>query len=213
MKKKSTLLATLALAGIMAVGAGTYALMSDKTDSKTNVFTVGSALTGELKEPLWDGQNFTKTDLRVTVPTDDTELGMNLATNFVAKREIPKDPAVANTSTGTNAWIAVTIEYTGDANSAAAIDAFADIDWNTTNWTFNDDYTVAYYKNPVVAGNKTNTLFDKVVIDADANANTPADEKTMRNFDIKLTAYLVQEEGNSTAQTAMIEAFPDVFGA
>lgn len=213
MKKKSTLLATLALAGIMAVGAGTYALMSDKTDPKTNVFTVGSALTGELKEPLWDGQNFTNTDLQVTVPTDATKLGTNLATNFVAKREIPKDPAVANTSTGTDAWIAVTIEYTGAANSAAAIDAFADIDWNTTDWTFNADYTVAYYKNPVVAGNKTNTLFDRVLIDADANANTPADAKTMKDFNIKLTAYLVQKEGSSTPNAAMLEAFPNVFGA
>lgn len=213
MKKKSTLLATLALAGIMAVGAGTYALMSDKTDPKTNVFTVGSALTGELKEPLWDGQNFTNTDLQVTVPTDTAELGENLANNFVAKRVIPKDPAVANTSTGTNAWIAVTIEYSGDANSAAAIDAFANIDWNTTDWIFNSNYTAAYYKNPVAAGAKTNTLFNKVVIDDDANANTPADEKTMKNFDIKLTAYLVQEEGNSTSVSAMLEAFPNVFGA
>lgn len=213
MKKKSTLLATLALAGIMAVGAGTYALMSDKTDSKTNVFTVGSALTGELKEPLWDGQNFTKADLQVTVPTDDTKLGTNLANNFVAKREIPKDPAVANTSTGTDAWIAVTIEYTGAANSEAAIDAFADIDWNTTDWTFNADHTVAYYKNPVVAGNKTTTLFNRVKIDADANANTPADVKTMKDFNIDLTAYLVQAEGNTTPQSAMDEAFPDAFGA
>lgn len=200
-KMKKTILA-LSLAAVLGLG-GTLAYMSTTTNEKENIFTVGDAITGELKEPKWDNDDFTDEMNKVGVTTTD-ELGVNQAVKFVPGREINKDPAVANTSEGTEAYIGVTIAYTG-AKSKAELEKFATVDWNTKDWTFNADYTYAVYNNPVAAGDKTTTLFNTVTINEDATT------KTMKNFEITLAGYLVQSEGFETASEALSSGFADVF--
>ena len=53
--KKSKLLACLAMAGVLAIGAGTYAIFSDKTVERNNIFTIGTGIDGEIFEPNWEG--------------------------------------------------------------------------------------------------------------------------------------------------------------
>lgn len=199
-KMKKTILA-LSLAAVLGLG-GTLAYMSSTTNDKQNIFTVGAAISGELREPTWDGDNFTNEDNQVVVDTDN--LGKDKAVEFVPNRVINKDPAVANTSEGTEAYIGVTIAYTG-ATSKADLETFATVNWNTTDWDFNEDYTYAVYKNPVAAGAKTTPLFTTVTINEDATS------ATMKNFDITLKGYLVQSEGFDTAAAALAGGFADIF--
>lgn len=85
---------------------------------------------------------------------------------------------------------------------------FADVDWNTKDWTFNADYTVAYYKKAVNGGEKTTPVFNKVTIKKGAthptgiNANT---ETNMHNFEIKLKGYLTQTTDIKDANDNVIE--------
>lgn len=223
MKKKNVVL-SLALAGILAVGAGTYAYMSSTTARVDNVFTVGKSIEGELKEPTWDGGDFTNDYIKEN-PIITGSKGEDLAKDFVPSRVIPKDPKVANTSEGTDAWIAVTISYPGDANSKAAIEKFAEINWNEgktgdeAKWVFNSDYTIAYYKDVVKpvgkltaastdaekAATKTTPLFTQVKIKDEAKS------EELKNFKIDIQAYLVQAEGFNDCQSAMQSSFADVF--
>lgn len=205
MKKKKLVIAitSVALLAAVAVG-GTFAYLTAKPAKKTNTFTMGAALTGELKEVTWDNDPFT--DETSNIP--EAELGKTLAQNFVPGRVIPKDPTVKNTSTGTNAYVAVKISYTNDddqyAQSAADIMKFADINWNE-NWTFNDDHTIAYYNFIVDAGDPTEPLFTNVTIKEDAT------DTDMKNFNIEIEAYLVQAEGFDNAEAALTAAFPNEF--
>lgn len=200
-KMKKTILA-LSLAAVLGLG-GTLAYMSSTTNEKENIFTVGDAITGELKEPNWDNDDFTDEMNKVGRFTED-DLGVNQAVKFVPGRVINKDPAVANTSEGTEAYIGVTIAYTG-AESKAELEEFATVDWNTNDWTFNADYTYAVYNYPVAAGDKTNTLFNTVKIKEEATT------QTMKDFEITLAGYLVQSEGFETASEALSNGFADVF--
>lgn len=86
--KKSKLLACLAMAGVLAIGAGTYALFSDTTDTKQNVFTIGSGLKGDIYEPNWKG------------PVE-----------YAPSSSIAKDPQIKNMSTDESAYIAIKLEY------------------------------------------------------------------------------------------------------
>lgn len=209
--KSKKILVTLLSAGLLVAVTigGTLAYMQAQTEKKTNVFTVGEGLSGELKEPEWDGIEFGQTNPPAGADKDAT-LGKNLAVKFVPGRVIPKDPQVKNTSEGTTAWVAVTIAYENAANSKAAIEKFATIDWNTTDWAFNEDHTVAYYKTAVASEEKTAPLFTKVTIKEEANTKQ-GDDLEMKNFDIVLDGYLVQQEGFENAETAMKAAYENIF--
>lgn len=209
MKKRFAMIAAAAaLTGALLIG-GTLAYLTAAPKEKVNTFTVGAELTGELKEPLFDGVDFEKPEHHVEVPAEE-KWGKSLASNFVPGRVIPKDPAVANTSASTDAWVAVKLDYTTgvieegvapDPLKVTDIEAFATIDWDTTNWTLNDEKTVAYYNEKLPAGKKTPTVFNTVIIDNDATS------KTMKSFEITITAYLVQAEGFKSAEEAMAATF------
>lgn len=90
--KKNKMLACLAMAGILAIGAGTYAIFSDKTDEKRNVFTIGSGIDGDIFEPNWPGN-------------DDGEV------EYKPGSAIPKDPQIKNTSTSESAYVGIQLRY------------------------------------------------------------------------------------------------------
>ncbi|MEF9916515.1 MAG: TasA family protein [Lachnospiraceae bacterium] len=216
-RKKITagILAT-ALIGTLVIG-GTLAYFSQKTEEKTNTFTMGNGITGKLTEPQWD------------------QKGKTLAENFTPGLEIPKDPQITNTTAGdkvSDAWVAVKISYPKDVKNFVDLDKFADVNWNTIDWTFGKtangitDYTVAYY-NVVLPKQQTSApVFSKVTIDPlaltadqirdkqyDASKYTgkTVTDYTMNNFDIHLQGYLVQKTGFANAQEAMEKAFPAEF--
>ncbi len=231
-KKRLMIISLVAVLLVAAVGT-TLALMSAKTDEKENVFTVGQGIKGELKEPNWDGDNFTDADNQVTVVTDD-QLGKKKAENYYPGSEMLKDPAVANRS-AVDTWIAVTIDYSyfdriastdGQGNEVVTYATtknpnvtgmimfhntptkFAEIDFNNTDWEFNSDYTVAYYKTKVEPKKKTNTVFNKVTIDKLADVSDTVDLNKMlgiSKFEIDLQGYLVQAQGVDTLEAAKTE--------
>lgn len=227
MQKKLVIgLTSLALTAAVAVG-GTMALMTAKTAEVNNVFTVGggaSGLTGELKEPLFDHSNFTVNP--ETIP-DSHVKGSVMATNFTAGTVIDKDPAILNTTTpdetpnkpddqkSSTAWIAIKLDYTGDANSYAAIDKFAALDFNTNDWVAKDDTnSVFFYKVPLAASQKTSALFTKVTIDRDAaGQSNPASDlsKLMKSFNIKATGYMIQRANVADLEAAKA-AFQSAYG-
>lgn len=215
-KKLKLAIVSLALVAVVGIG-GTLAFLSTKTNDKKNTFTMGTGIKGELVEPGWDSE------------------GKKQAENFTPGRVITKDPQIVNQSPeGTdNAYVAATLTYT-EGLTAADIEKFAVIDWNTTDWEFNEDHTIAYYKHESVAkkpAEATEPLFTKVTIKelaltADQIASADTDnvqfdkaqypkgdwaDYEMKNFEINLKGYLVQTEGFATVQEAMSKAFPDVF--
>ena len=186
MKKKSVLavVLSLCLVAVVAIGA-TLALLSDKTNTVTNRFTVSQkGIDIDLKEPAWDGIDFGAAEAE---NPDDPALGINLAADIVPGREIPKDPTVKNTGNH-DAWVAIELEYLKEGAAAAFADiaAQADINFDATNWT------------EKAGSNKTQTaLFDTVTINEEL--------EEVFAFDIKITAYAVQAEGVADLAAAQTE--------
>ncbi len=176
MKKRTSLIFTaIALCAVLIAGA-TYAWFTDVTEPVTNTFTASDGIAIELTEPAWE------------------DGGSKLAENFVPGRLIPKDPNVKNTSEEP-VWVAIKLEYTGEADSFAAIDAFADIDFDGDTWEAKDDSnTVFYYSNVLGAGQTTSDLFTRVLIDSGVSA------ENIKGFNIVITAYAVQAEGLNYGQ-------------
>lgn len=110
MKKSVKLVAALAICGVLTV-AGTLAYMSSTTDTKKNVFTIGSGVDGEITEPNWPGND-----------------GSDVV--YTPSSTIKKDPMVTNTSEKESVYVGMKLEYrfTEDALSV----------YNTNNKT---DYT------------------------------------------------------------------------
>ena len=90
--KKNKMLACLAMAGVLAIGAGTYAIFSDKTVEKQNVFTIGSGIDGDILEPNWPGN-------------DGKEV------EYTPGESISKDPQILNNSTKESAYIGIQLRY------------------------------------------------------------------------------------------------------
>ncbi len=220
-KRKLIIIISCTIVLSVAVIGTTLALMSDKTEVKENVFST-AGISGELKEPLWDNDDFTNTENQVLSGNtiSENELGNKKAENFVPGREIPKDPAVANTSES-SVWIAVTLGYkyndkACDWDTLFGKKGFAEIDMNTSDWEFSDDKKIAYYRYPVEAGKKTKTLFNKIEIKKEANTKETVSEGNiiciaMGDFKIDLTAYLVQTEGVDSVKEGMQYQYPDIF--
>lgn len=205
MNKKGLLAGALVVVSVAAISIGsTFALLKDKTATKANVFTATAGLTGQIKEDLFDGLDYDGTQ----VDPQPEKLGKDLALNVVPGRVIPKDPQVKNTSATDAAWIAVKLDVSCDgktgAEALAEIAKFAEIDFNTTDWTVSADGLTYYYKTIVAAnGGETTTLFNTVTIKDVDNASA------IKGFNLNITAYLLQAEGTEAAnvQTAFATAF------
>lgn len=215
MKKRSifTAVLSLALVGVIAAGA-TLAYMTAKTDTKTNVFTAGTALTGAIKETTFDGANYGEARNQTTIDADALlvapTLGINQAKNITPGRVISKDPQVKNTSatgTGASAWIAIklTATFPNTSDSAAAlaeIEKIANVDWNTAKWgpkvTDGAGNVYFFYQTPVDPQAQTDPLFTTVTVKSNAAVSD------LKNFNIEVTAALVQRNGNDGLNTLVL---------
>lgn len=198
MKKRTKLGVSLALVGILAVG-GTYAYLQFQTGPVENTFTFGDNVNGEIKEPHWDGECFEgeTCDIEATGKQD--------AQNFTPGQTIAKDPQLKNTS-NVPAYAAVKIEYTGVENdtavtSYAALNKFAEIDWNTNDWYFNADHTLAIYKKVLHPDennveNKTVPVFTNVKINEHAVYPEAGEtnDLAMHHFQINVKGYFAQAD-------------------
>lgn len=90
MKKNTKIVAALALVGLLGLGT-TYAVFSDKTVEKQNVFTIGSGINGEIYEPNWTGGS----------------TGVEYSPNS----DIDKDPQIKNESDDESAYIGLKLSY------------------------------------------------------------------------------------------------------
>jgi len=96
-KKKSTILLSIALVLVIAIG-GTLAYLATKTDEASNVFTFAENIKARLDEPNWD-------------PTDGEEL--------IPGYEVKKDPMITNLSdNGVDEYVALKLTFTNGAGTA-----------------------------------------------------------------------------------------------
>lgn len=217
MKKRSifTAVLSLALVGVIAAGA-TLAYMTAKTDTKTNVFTAGTALTGAIKETAFDGADYGAQPVQTIIDTDaaliSPTLGINQAKNITPGRMISKDPQVKNTSaaaTGASAWIAIKLTATFGSDKTltteaalAEIEKIANIDWNTAKWgprvTDEAGNVYFFYQTPVDPQAETDPLFTTVTVKSTAAVSD------LKNFDIVVNAALVQRNGNDGLNTLVL---------
>ncbi|NMC56110.1 MAG: hypothetical protein GYA50_02665 [Eubacteriaceae bacterium] len=197
MKKKTIIRLTAIVAIASIIASFTLAYLTDVTSAKTNTFTASNGIDIKLAEPLWDNLNYDGEGAGVTAP-----LGQTLANNIVPGREIPKNPSVKNASDLENVWVAIKLTYTGDANSFALIDAFADFNFDLTGWEAKDaTNTIFYFKTQLAPTAVTTDLFTRVLIDSSA-ANS-----AIKSFNIGIKAYGVQAEGlDYTAAKAQLDA-------
>ena len=199
MKKILAGLSLLLIVGL-AVG-GTLALFNAKTDQLENTFTVGEGIKLELKEPTWNGETFTD---EVAPDIDNELLGKTIATQFAPGENIPKNPMLKNTSKEVTVYAAMTIDYGSGIKSYADLEKFATINFNTTDWEFNDNKTVAYYRNKLAVNGKTNPLFTQVSISELANSNNMVD------FNINVKGYAVQAVDQTDARAAINAEFKEL---
>lgn len=206
MKKKLAALAATTLAAVLIAG-GSYAYLQNQTNEKTNTFTMGEGVKGEIAEPRWDGVCFTGE----TGCTTGQTLGKDQAANFAPTSVIAKDPTVKNTSDTTPIYAAVSIKYGNGISSYTELNKFATIDFNTDKWDFNADYTVAYYKGEIAAGAKTEPVFNNVTIKSEATDPSldASAETNMKNFNITVKGFVTQTDvdGATTAKQALDTVF------
>lgn len=197
MNKKILLsLASLVVVAGIAVG-GTLAFMTNKTQVMTNSFKAAPGLTGELREPTWDGYNFGETNNNSqpdgkTAKGDSTssDLGINKAKTTTPGLDIPKNPTLKNTSS-VPVYMAIRVDYTDKAK----FDASAKLNGlDTGNWVPKDasgNYVIYVYNTTVAAGTATSPLFTGIHIEE----TLTTDQLTAflgNGFDMKVTGAAVQ---------------------
>lgn len=239
-KKLRNSIIAVSLVTVVGIG-GTLAYLSAATDTKTNVFTMGAGIEGDIDEPNWDPKE---------------------AVEYTPGKIIAKDPIILNESADTTdpAFVGAVLTYqvadgtNADGTTKWADTTFADLDqfiniqsgnpltagFNTTDWEFSADHTKAYYKTKLAAGAATAPIFDAVEIDkyaltpdqiesavgtnpqfdvtkyntTDADGNVIAVYTTyqMKDFQIVVKGYLAQGSDEFTsAENAMVSVFSDVF--
>ncbi len=208
MSKKKVLLSVLATAMIVTVSIGaTMALLRDTTETVTNTFTSDKSISISLREPLWDGYDFSTPDAdypRGTEATsDDATLGFNMAQHYMYGDAIPKDPTVKNTTTDEDVYVAVTVDCSVSGNAITVDDFTTKIGTikTNTNWIkIGDVGTKSIYMygtsedaaTAVAAGGTTQTpVFSQVEL----NGTELRDAVVLPNFEIKINAYAIQEKG------------------
>lgn len=201
-------LSAIALAGILAVG-GVLAWLTAQTATKKNTFVATAGLSGAIQEVNWDGLDYGNNP----VTPQPSPLGRDMAKDMLPGMVIPKNPQVKNTSQKEPAYIAVRLDISCDgAEGQAALDAvsaFADIRFNTGEWTAlgtsKDGKAVVYvYNTAVEAGSETSDVFKSVNVHDNANA---AD---IKDFQIDAAGYLAQVQSGKTAADCIKAAFPDL---
>lgn len=170
MKKKLIIgVTSLVLVAAMAIG-GTLAFMTQKTATMTNTFTAAPGLSGEIREPLWDGYQFgeTKTDnsqpdgtaAKTGITGDDlAALGITKANTMTPGLDIPKNPTLKNTS-AVPVYMAIKVTY----NDMTKFDAIASFTPNA-GWVESSTGSGIYYYVGTDNNGNANTVLQKVAKD------------------------------------------------
>lgn len=201
MNKKILLsLASLVVVAGIAVG-GTLAFMTNKTQVMTNSFKAAPGLTGELREPKWDGYNFGEkngnndpdgTSVKTGL-TDDAKaaLGYTKAQTATPGLNIPKNPTLKNTSS-VPVYMAIRVDYSDKEifDKAATLLGLNKTDWTEHTIDDNANAIIYVYNTTVAADSPTNPLFDGIQI----NAELTTDQLTeyLTGLNIKVTGGAVQ---------------------
>lgn len=178
-KKKSTIVLSVVLAVIIAVGA-TLAYLSAVTDEAVNAFSFGKNIVGVLEEPNWDGDQ------------------INVLPGYV----MAKDPLMRNNSeNGIDIFTAIRVNFTDgtgekltDDNAVRLFDLIS-INWNS-DWQLIDSAMadkseqIWVYKDRIAPGAISSRLFSTVSIKTkeeyikDYKINNPSvEEKDIPDWD------------------------------
>ena len=178
MKKKILALALVVVLAVTAVTGATLAYFTD-TDEATNTFTVGN-VSIELTEPNWNVS------------------GSEDAPEVYPGEALAKDPTVKND--GANpCFVRIKVEGLDCLGDAGMITYKTDYvaDKLGNNWVKHTD-GYFYYNKVLAVGEKTDALFDQIVI---PTGLTNGDGTT--EYDIDVTAYAVQAQGAKPSFTAV----------
>lgn len=158
-KRKKIILCLVTAAAVLAIGV-TFAFLSVTTGTAANIFKSDRYLNIKLREPSWDGYDFSSTSdpdgsSAISGRENDNNLGVVASKTYVPGQTIPKDPQVKNTGTGENAvdaYVAIKVTYAigGTAKSYADFcykktDAgnnggvTTSLDFDTSNWVLIED--------------------------------------------------------------------------
>lgn len=217
-KKVNTIIKTVAVCLIVFVlGIGfTLAYLQDTTGTKTNTFSSNKKVAIALREPAWDGYNFEdeESDGSTLKPNaGEGDWGVVQAKEYVPGQKINKNPQVKNVGgsiDGVSCYVALKVEYFGaDKNTPMDYETFREkylqgdgIEFNTGEWSeLKTDVTTAQafiYNNVVAVEDMTTALFNEVVLNTGL---TPDETGRLPEFQIKVTAYAIQEKGMENAAT------------
>lgn len=134
-RKQLTIILSATAITVAAIGA-TFAYLHDTTDRVTNAFASEKDIDILLREPLWDGYEFTDGNYtngesaKPAVP-DKAALGVVQAQDYVPGQEIPKNPKVKNVGKlvddkqeGVECKVALKVEYLDEAGKVLTYDEF-----------------------------------------------------------------------------------------
>lgn len=223
-KKRLKLLIIFTIVAALGIGT-TLALLRDVTETKKNTFASNKKISLLLREPSWDGYEFS--DLTTTngksanpnITGDDLNtLGVIRASQYVPGENIPKNPQVKNSGnadTGVPIYAAIKVQFLDEADTQITYEEFLNrylaetgITFDTEHWKEIDTQSadkLFMYKTVLKPGEDTsaNPLFAQVPL----NLNIEPDSVTglFPEFHIKVTAYAIQSDYVENPQEEMLK--------
>lgn len=182
-RKKITGLLTIGLLLLVGI-AGTFAYLSDKTETKRNVFTVGKVgIT--LAEPKWDQATSHK---------------------IIPGAILDKDPTITVTADSEPAYVFLEVTPSADFMS---INELYTIDYDTSKWTKLTtgvgDKIVYYYTENVASSADAQVLAPLFTKVAFADSLTTGQLKELTTATIEVKGYAIQQSGFTSAALAWAE--------
>lgn len=213
------LTASLLLVCTLLVGS-TLAVLTNVTETATNVFASEKSISIKLREPKWDGYTFDDEYGSDISPgqsakpgLDFKDLGISKAENYLPGDKIGKNPTVKNTSLE-SVYVAIKVEYidsSGTAISKSEFDkygkAFVDLNegMNSKFISIDSDskHELYMFADELASQGETDPLFTSIHINQDIDL---VDGK-WPTFKINVTAYAVQSENIKVdeAKKALVE--------
>ena len=210
---RSMLLILCAAISLIFAGAFiTYAVLKTVTPTATNVFQSDKNIRIKLDEPQWEDH------------------GMSEALGYVPGQKIDKDPTVTLQADSVDSYVALKVQYYGANNqeltgeefgelylnkdkqdeiNSEGIDSYA---WEYIGMAAADKGEVYIYRDilsqdaesTVKKENVTESLFTRVYLSRDIQQDEV--KKKLPEFNIKITAYAIQADGNTydSAKTEMM---------
>lgn len=202
MKRKMKIAMLLVVMLSIGMLSATFALFHQNTELKENVFTASSGLSISLREPSWDGYDFD--DKVPGIPgtqknpeSKDTSLGIDLAQQYMPGDHIKKDPTLKNEQGSENAWVAIKVEFYNHDGTLISQEQFEkEYGMITINDKFtlieaNTKYSLYAYNDILKAGDKSEALFNEVVV----NEDIAFVKGGLPSFKVKTSGYAVQSKG------------------